>query len=374
MKIIILKENLVKGLSIVNRFTTKSITLPILNNILLSTESNFLKISATNLEIGINFWSLAQIEEKGEVSVQGKIFQDVISLINSNQINIREHNLNIEIESKKYKTKLKGRDPKDFPIIPKIETKKPFTVNSKNLASGLEEVIDNVSVSQARPELSGILFKIEGDILKLVSTDSFRLSEKKISLKESIKESSSFILPARTARELINIIGNYSNEIRIYIGENQVMFEGQMEEVDHPFFQVVSRLIDGEFPDYEKIIPQKFQTKIIIKKDVLLNEVKKASIFANKINEVHIRVNKEKGELKITAQNPEVGESVSSVECQVEGVDIEISFNYRFLISGLTNIRTPEVSFSLTNSEGPAVLSPLGAKDFFYIVMPIKSS
>lgn len=374
MKIIILKEDLLKGLSVVNRFTTKSFTLPVLNNILISADNGFLKLSATNLEIGIRYWILSQVEEKGELLIQGKTFLDLVNLNTSHKITLKNKERDLLIETPNYKTKIKGENPSDFPIIPDVKTEKFIIVSNKEIAEGLSQIIDNVSPSQTRPEISGVFFNLKKEKLKLVSTDSFRLSEKEVSVKEKNTKDFSFILPARTARELINILGNKNGDLIIYITENQVVFENKMDEVDHPLFQIVSRLIEGDFPDYEKVIPQDFQTKIIVKREIFLNEIKKASLFVNKINEVKLKIEPSQKKVSIISQNPELGESFSQIICQVEGKPLEISFNYRFLVSGLSNIKKPEISFSFTGKEGPALMRAIGEEEFLYIVMPIKST
>lgn len=374
MKVIILKEDLLKGLSVVNGFTTKSFTLPVLNNILISTEKGFLKLSATNLEIGIRYWVLSQIEEEGILLTQGKTLLDLINLNNSPKITLKNKERDLLIESPNYKTKIKGENPADFPIVPEVKTKKFIIVSNKEVSDSLSQVIDNVSPSQTRPEISGVFFNFKKGKLKIVATDSFRLSEKTISIKEDNTKDFSFILPARAARELINILGEKEGDLIIYISENQVAFENKMLEADHPLFQIVSRLIEGDFPDYEKVIPQEFQTKIVAQRNLFLNEIKKASLFANKINEVKLKIEPTKKRVSIISQNPELGESFSQIVCQTKGKPLEVSFNYRFLLSGISNIKKPEVSLSFTSKEGPALLKPVGAEDFLYIVMPIKST
>ncbi len=374
MKVNILREDIKKGISIVGRATSKSFTLPVLSNILISAEKNFLKLSATNLEIGIKYWILAKIEKEGKLLVPAKTINSLISFIDTPQVEILGDKKDLLLQTKNYKTKIKGLNPEDFPIIPKVENDKYVEVLNKTLVESLDQVVESASLSNTRPEISGILFKFEKDSLKIVGTDSFRLAEKTITLKQGI-ENASFILPQRTARELSGILSeNPEKNLKIYISNSQVIFENEMEETEHPLLQIVSRLIEGEFPNYQEIIPQEFKTEIVIKKDDFMREIKKASVFVNKINEVRFRVSPDNNSLEIVAQNPEVGNSRSIIKGEIKGVKMEASFNYKFLLNGLSSIKTPELKFLLTSEEGPAIMRPVGKEDFFYIVMPIKSA
>lgn len=374
MKCIILKEDFKKGLNIVSRITSKSVTLPILENILFSIEKNFLKLSATDLEIGIKYWILSKTEKEGNVLVSAKIINSLINYLKSQKITLTSKEKDLLIEEENLKTKIKGLDPNDFPIIPKIETNKTLEIEGNTLAEGLSQVIENVAFSQTRPEISGILFTFENKLLKLVGTDSFRLGEKRIPLENSLEEKYSFILPQKTARELINVLSGERRPVKIFFSPVQIMFERKMEELDHPSFQIISRLIEGEFPNYEQIIPKEFKTEIFIEKETLLREIKKASLFASRINEVKFKINPQKKEMEILAQNPEIGESKSFLKGEMKGEEIIVSFNYKFLIDGLEQIKTQKVFLGISGEEKPTILKPIKEETFLYVVMPLKTT
>ena len=235
-------------------------------------------------------------------------------------------------------------------------------------------MVDVASPSQSRPEISGIYFIFSKNTIKMVATDSFRLAEKTILLDNPVKRDINFILPQKPAREIINILDGKEGKVKIYFSPNQTMFEFPMADASHPQVQIVSRLIEGEYPNYEEIIPKKFKTHITVKRDEFLNQIKTASLFSGKINEVKVSVDINAKEVRVFAQDPDIGESQSSISAKVEGEDIEVSFNHKFLIDGLLNIKSSEIVFDLSKEEGACVLRPVGEASYIYVVMPIKST
>ena len=207
----------------------------------------------------------------------------------------------------------------------------------------------------------------------MVATDSFRLAEKTIILEKFIDKEVSFILPQRSVREVLNILDGKTGTVKILFSNNQVLFEFPMKEVKHPLIQIISRLIDGDYPNYQDIIPSKFKTKVVLKRDEFLNQLKTASLFSDKNNEVKISVNKEDEEIEILSKNPNIGENKSNISAKINGDSISVSFNYKFLIDGLSNIKSSEVEFSVSKEEGACILKPVGDFSYIYVVMPIKS-
>jgi len=374
MKLAILKENFLTSLNIVNRATSRSITLPILNNVLLSAEKSFLQLAATDLELGIKCWSLAKVEREGAITVPAKFLISLLSFIPDDKINLEVKNNILSLEGENYKNQLKGIRAEDFPIIPGVKSDKSLEIKSQTLAEGLSQVIDTASPSQARPEISGVYFSLAKDSIEIAATDSFRLAEKKIPLaKFPFEQRFSLIVLQKTIREIINIFSENPGRLKIYFSPNQIMFESKMAEVSHPQVQIVSRLIEGEYPNYKEIIPKEFKTQLILQKQEFLNQIKTASLFSGKINEIKLRIDPKQGVLEIFAQNPDLGQSRSQLKSKIKGDKIETSFNYRFLVGGLVNIKSREVIFELNGEEGPGVLKPAGDESFIYVVMPIKS-
>jgi DNA polymerase-3 subunit beta len=380
MNLFILQEKLKEGLNAVERIVSKSLTLPVLNNVLIKTDKNFINLAATDLEIGINWWSLAKIEKRGEIAIPISLLSGLFSLLPKKQINLQIKDGFLQVECDDFETKLKGVSAEEFPIIPQISTEDYIELDSSIFCQGLAQVADVAVVSQARPEISGVYFSFFRDVIKLAATDSFRLGEKTLSLgktgikiKDSDKEVS-FILPQKTAKEIINIFGEKEEKIRIYFSPNQVMFEDQMTETVHPRVQMVSRLIEGEYPAYQEIIPKKCETQVILSRGEFLNQIKIASLFSGKISEIKFKVDPKKSGVEISSQNADLGEHRSFLAGKVKGEAVEVSFNHRFLADGLLNIKSSEIVFELSKEEGPAVLKPVGDQSYLYVVMPIKAS
>jgi DNA polymerase-3 subunit beta len=370
MKVKILKESLLKGLDIVTRVSLKRVSLPILSTCLIETEKNFLKISATNLESGIIWWGLAKIEEEGKTCVEAKFFSNVISNLKEETLTLQTENYILKIEDKNVSLKIKGVNPEEFPIIPQKDSLEKISLNSEKLCESLRKIIGIPSPSLGRPEISGILFSFERDILRLVATDSFRLAEKKIRLSTPLSKSYSLILPQSAAKEIIGIFGKEEGEINIYLTPSQIFVESLARELPHPKILFTSKLIEGEYPNYQEIIPKKFKTKVHLGREEFLSQIRTASLFSGKINE--IKLNIKEGEVEILSQNPDYGEFKSKIFSKTEGESISISFNYKFLIEGISSFEEREFDFLFTDPEGPAILKP--SEDYFYILMPIKAS
>ena len=376
MKVSILQEKLKKGLSITERVSSKSLTLPILNNTLISTNKNFLNLSATDLEIGINWWALSKIEKEGKIAVPSRLLLSFINLLPNSQIDlsVKENDLNIKCDN--YETKIKGFSSEDFPLIPKVNKEDFVSIQGSGFCKSLAQLVDIVLPSTTRPEISGIYFKVQKDLLTIAATDSFRLGEKKISLagEKKINQEYSLIIPQKTIREIINIFGEKEKDLKIYFSPNQIMFEYLMEEASHPEVQVISRLIEGEYPNYKEIIPSKFTTQLILNKEAFVNQIKSASLFSGKVNEVKFKTNSKKNEIEILSQSIDIGDHKSSLLGKIEGDDLEISFNHKYLLDGLSNIKSSDVSLELSGDSGPGVLKPVGDDSYLYVVMPIKAS
>jgi len=376
MKISVLQEKLKKGLNITERVSSKSLTLPILNNTLISTDSNFLNLSATDLEIGINWWTLSKTEKEGKIAIPSRLLLSFVNLLPNRQIDISTKDNDLNIECDNYKTKIKGFSSEDFPLIPKVNKEEFISVQASGFCKSLAQLVDIALPSTTRPEISGIYFKFQKDLLTMAATDSFRLGEKKVFLKgeKSISQEYSLILPQKTIREIINIFGEREKDLKIYFSPNQTMFEYLMEEASHPEIQVVSRLIEGEYPNYKEIIPSKFTAQLTLNKEDFVNQIKSASLFSGKVNEVKFKTNAKKNEIEILSQSVDVGDYKSSITGKVEGDDLEISFNHKYLLDGLSNIKSSDVLFELSGDSGPGVLKPVGDDTYLYVIMPIKAS
>lgn len=373
MKVEILKENLKSGINVTERIAGKNLSLPILNNILINTEDSFLNLISTDLELVIKIWILSKIVKNGKVVIPAKLFSSFISSLPNDKVLIESKDNNLYIECNKLKTNIQGYNPEEFPIIPDFKEIDSLEIDNQIICQAISQVVDIPISSQSRPEISGIYFLFSKNNIKIVSTDSFRLAEKTVNLEKSIKGDYSFILPQKSAREILNILDGKSGNIKIYFSNNQVLFELPMEEVKHPLIQIISRLIDGDYPNYQDIIPNKFKTSVTLKRDEFFNQIKTASLFSDKNNEVKISVDKDNKEVEILSKNPNIGENKSNISGKIEGDSISVSFNYKFLIDGLSNIKSSEIIFDISKEEGACILRPVGDFSYTYVVMPIKS-
>ncbi len=371
MKIICLQENLKNGLNAAERIIGKSLTLPILNNLLLKAEKGRLRISSTNLEIGINYWISGKIEKDGEITVPAKVLSSIVNNLPNKKIELEAKDNTLNLKCENYKAKIKGQDAKDFPIIPKIQSQTTCSVGQEALRAGLSQVAGMAALSESRPEISGILFDFSKNVLKLVATDSFRLGEKTIFTENSFQ--AAVIVPQRTALELIRILSEKMEleekkaTVNLVLSPSQVMF-------DLGHVQLISRLIDGQYPPYQQIIPTNFQASAIVEREEVLKTVKIASLFSSKINDIQLIVSPAKKIIEIFAQSADVGENRSQLKAESEGKQLEVVFNWRYILDGLNNINSNKILFKLNNETSPTVIKPVGDESYLYVVMPIKSA
>lgn len=364
MKFLCVKENLGKALALAERFTGKNLTLAILGNVLLKAEENVLRVSATNLEYGVEIVVPGQVSRPGLVSVPAKILNSLVQSGQEGKLELEEKQGNLFVKTDTRDIRINGTPPDDFPLIPKIKKTSTFTIDSSFLEHGLGKVLPSVSSSEFKPELNGVLFKIAGKTLRLAATDTFRLAEKTLELSaKSEGESFSFILPQRVSQELSRIAG--SDEVRVSLGENQVMFEiGGIK--------IISRLIEGNFPEYSAIIPKDFETSAFLDLPEFIDIVRSSSIFASKLQEVKLEVRGKN--LEVTTLNPEVGEYKTKLSISTTGKDITISFNFRYLLDGLNSLDEKEFFLGLNSENNPALLRNKNDSSFLYVLMPIRLS
>ncbi len=373
MQFISLQENLKRSLNIVGHATSKNINLPILNNILIRTENGNITLIATNLEIGVTNQLRGKVEKDGEFTVDSKLISEYVNLLSSGEkVLIEKDGNELKVESGKYKTKIKGEDTKEFPLIPSVIKDKPYSCKADKLKEALNSVIFAVSNSENRVELGGVLFSFSGKKLSLAATDSYRLAESIIDISsDNEDEEKKVIVPAKTAAELLRIINsvdpaafNDSGEVKICLSDNQILFS--VDSTD-----LVSRLINGHYPDYKQIIPNHSQTKVKVDKGELLRAAKATALFSKAgVNDITLCF--VKGRVTVSAYSGASGESQADVEAEIEGDDNEVTINYRYLIDGLNNISGEIACLELINNNSPCLLKSIEDNGYLYIVMPIK--
>ena len=362
MKIIVNQKNLKKAVGLVEKVVSKNLSLPILGNILIKTENARLRLSATNLELGVNALIGVKIEEVGEITVPARIFSDFINAVQDEKITLVTKNNILTINSEHYKTSILGFDSKDFPIIPKIKSETIVSIPANVLKGSLIKVLDSMAVSETRPELAGILIQIKENQCVFVSTDVFRLSE--VTIPVSASSPVSIIVPRNTVAEIVRMCSDIEGDIQIKYTDNQVAFIADDTEL-------ISRVVDGTYPPYKNIIPEKFISRVLIKRTEFENSTRLAGLFASSISDVKITCSEDK--LTITAKNSEKGDIETDIPAVLKNEPFDLLLNYRYLLDGLKNISDNEVIMEFTGAGSPLVIRPGSDKSFIYLIMPLRN-
>ncbi len=371
MKIVCAQADLERALSIVSKAITPNSTLPVLNNILLKAEENKLFFAATNLEIAIEYFIPAEVKGEGSITIPAKLIGSYVSLLRDEKVEISTvENDTILVASKSSQTKIKGINASEFPVIPQVEKENTIQIDAKSFDEGVAQTVFAAATNTSRPILAGVLFDVSKDTLKLVATDSYRLAEKVLELKEKSQLTIQCVIPAKTVTELGKILSRLNEkQIEINFSKNQVLFV--MGDV-----KLMSRLIEGKFPPYEKIIPPETKTKIEIKVEELTNVVRRVSLFARENNNSIKLSATNDGKLSISTDETKVGEEKAELTVNVQGENNKISLNAQYLLDVLNYIQSERISFEIEDKLSPAVVRPVfepsKTANYVYIIMPLK--
>ena len=372
MNIIINQKKLSQAVKNAERIISRNSSLPILQTLLLRAEKESLKVSATNLEIGVNYYVGAKINEPGIISVPAKIFSDFISNVQDEKLEISTKGNVMNINSDKYKTQILCFNADDFPIIPQNKNKETLKIKQDILKKSLLNVIDSASLSDTRPELNGVYINFENNKLILAATDSYRLAENITEIVNLVERT--LIMPRNTALELIRALDDSQTDISLSFSDNQIF-------IGNDNFEMISRLIDGKFPDYKNLIPDKFISLARVQKDELEKGIKIASVFSSNIFDIKIKVEDKKA--FISAKNSDRGETNATLVCELKNEPFELTANYTYILEGLKSINTESVLIKFTGDGGPLVIKPAASStiqeriddknSFTYLVMPMRS-
>ena len=372
MRVSCLQENLAKGLSMVGRAVATRSTLPVLSNVMLSTNNGRLKLSATDLEIGISCWIGAKVEEDGAITVPARSFIDLVNSLPPERIDmeliVRTQTLNLKCA--RYEANLKGIDAQEFPLIPSAEEGEgQITLEAAAFREMIEQVVFAAATDESRPILTGVLAEFEGKQLTLAAADGFRLSVRTTELPAE-SEPASIIIPARALAEVARISADEETiALIIASSRNQVLFHT-------PNVDLVSQLIEGNFPDYRQIIPKSYATRTVVDTNSFLRACKTANIFArDAANIVRLQIvpggELAPGHMTVAATSAELGDNVGELDASVEGDEIEIAFNVKYLIDVLSVMDTAQVALETTTPSSPGVIRPVGDLDFVHVIMPM---
>jgi len=365
VKLSLTQENLARALGSVGRLVSARASLPVLSNILLCTDGNRLRLSATNLEIGINYWVGSKVEQEGSLTVPARLLTDFVTSLPAGVINLESSGAILTISSPHFESKINGLAADDFPTIPQITDEPAVRLSSAVLKEALSRVVIAASLDEARPVLAGVYLRAENGELVVAATDSYRLAEKRLQLPDG---STAFqvIVPARTIQEVLRLLGDVSDEVEIYLDDTQVMFRlGDVE--------LVSRLIEGRFPPYQQIIPTRAESSFDIDTAEFARLVKVAGLFAREsAGSVRLAI-REDGEIAVSSADSEVGGNKSTAECEVAGGDNEVSLNARYLQDATTVMKSARMRFSMTDKLSACVLAPADDDSYVHVIMPLRT-
>jgi DNA polymerase-3 subunit beta len=370
VKLSVMQENLARGLSVVSRAVSSRSTLPVLANVLLRTEDAGLKLTATNLEIGITYWVPGKIDTDGATTVPARLLTDLVgSLPSAERVDLELQGADtLHLLCGRFATHVKGIDADEFPAIQTAGERPTTRVSQKVLRRALDETTFAAASDEARPILTGVLARFEGSRLTLAAADNYRIAVRTIDILDPV-ESASVVIPARALAELGRVLADTDDPVELVLSQarNQVLFH--LEGID-----VVSRLIDGQFPNYQTVIPAAHATRVELDREELLRAVRPAALIASSsANIVKLQVGDEGAGVTVTAA-AEVGDYTGDVEATVEGDSTTIAFNARYLNDVLANVDADRFSVELNGPLSPGVFRPVGDDDYVHVVMPVRTT
>ena len=372
MKVTCLQENLARGLQIAGRAVSTRGSLPILGNVLLRTENGRLKLTATNLEVGINVWVPAKIDDEGSITVPAKLFTDFVNSLPPGpaELSLNVRTKTVHLKSGPYEANFKGMDADEFPIIPVAPDKVTTRLTKSTLRRMIGEVAFVATTDDSRPVLTGVLTTFEGDKITMAAADPYRLSVRTGSLLQKVDTKLEVIIPARSLLEVQRIIDDSEDPVDIFVTPNgsQVIFH--TDEAD-----LVSRVIEGQFPNYRQVIPSaKAATTIVAQREELLQATRLASLFArDSANMLRFQVDPAaQPPLVISANAAEVGDNTAKVDATVSGQNTTIAFNSRFIADALGSLTAPEIKLELGGPLAPGVVKIVGDESYLHVVMPLR--
>jgi DNA polymerase III subunit beta len=350
-----------------DKIVGKNITLPVLAGFYLNARQNSLVIKATNLDIGISLILPVKVVEPGIVVVPAHVISSFVSsLVKDRNITLNTKNQVLEIKTANTKTSIKTLPSEDFPVIPEIDDVVAFSIPTRDFVFGIKSVIYAAATGSIKPELSSISITYEEGFLVFAATDSFRLAEKKIRVKK-VPHFKQILIPQKNAIEIIKIFDQSDEDISISIEEHQMALRVKN-------IYLMSRVIEGTFPDYRQIIPKENTSKVVLLKQDLINSLKTSLIFSDTFNQLTLKISPKAKSFEVESKNSTVGESTHTVEAILEGDDIAINVNHHYLIDCFQSITTDSVSLSFGGQAKPIIIQGVGDTSFLYLVMPMNQS
>jgi len=373
MRLSCLQENLNRGLSVVGRAVATRTTLPITNNVLLTVDQSRLKLAATNLEMAISCWIGAKVEEEGAITVPARLLAEFVNSLPSDRVDISlsPRTKTLGLKCARFEARISGVDAKDFPPIPKIDDGITTKVEVEALRQGINQVVFAAATEESRPVLTGVDAQFDGDLLTLAAADGFRLAVLKLPIAAPISQETEVIIPSRTLAELNRLMAEQEEAVEITINPNKSQALFRLKNIE-----LVSQLVQGTFPNYAQLIPQSYNTRMVVSVAEFLRAAKTASIFARDGSGIVRLVITPGGELTpgkvtVSARSEEIGDDVGEIDATVEGEEAKIAFNGKYLIDVLSVLHEAQVALETTNPSSPGVIRPVGADNYLHVIMPM---
>lgn len=363
MKLKVTQENLNKALGLVARVASSRGTLPILSNVLLKIEGNRLGISATNLDIAISCQLGAQVQSEGALTVPARLLQDFINGLPSGVIELEQEDQRLKITTDSYKSVINGVAADEFPVMPAIEGGTTWQVAGPTLKKALQQVLMAASGDESRPVLTGVYFHTVDGVLYMAATDSYRLAEKRLT---QVKENVQLLIPATALHDVLRIINDFEGDLTVVHDDQQVQFRaGDVE--------LVARLIEGNYPDYRKLIPATFATTATLSRTELVNITKVSSLFAREsAGSIVVSVDEPSESIWIHAVASQLGENNATLKIAAKGSG-SITLNSRYLLDALQAMDAKTIQLGFNGKLEAAMLTDVDSDDYLHIIMPLKS-
>ena len=373
MNVSVMQENLARGLGVVGRAVSSRATLPVLANVLLKTENAGLKLTATNLEIGINCWVPGKVTDEGEITVPAKLLTELVSSLPNQKIDLvfSAKDRTLKVSSGGSRSSIKGIEADEFPVVAAIGDTPVSSADSRALREALGEVVFAAASDESRPILTGVLTRLAGDQITLAAADNYRIAVRSLALAKPVSPEITIVVPARSFAELVRIMPDAEEAIEITVTPNKSQVLFHINGID-----LVSRLIEGQFPNYEPVIPTSHTSRAVLDREAFLAGARRASIFArDSANIVKIEIGGEAGEgVSITAHAADVGDAADALEATVEGQPTSIAFNARYLIDVLSNLGAEQAALELSGPLAPGVIRGVGKDDYVHVIMPVRTA
>jgi DNA polymerase III subunit beta len=372
MKFTCTKENLANVLGLTSSLASKQSHLPILQNILINATDSKVEMLATNLEMAVHASLRAKVDEKGSFTVPAKTLADYVNLLPEEQVEVSLVENELVVSCGSSSTKIKGSPADEYPVMPEVEDINTYTIEVTRLRDGLSKTVVAAAKNEIRPELSGVyagFFTERFGGLVLAATDSYRLAEANVVVAQGDKEIKA-IIPSRTVYEMVRLLSlakgsDAETQVRLFVSENQIAMR-------YGNFEMTSRLVDGNYPDYVQIIPAEFKTTSVVPLDILTKKIKAAALFTTTgVNAVSFDLNSSDKTLGVSSTSTQTGAHDSKIDAEVTGEENSILLNHRYVLEGLAQL-DEEVEFRVNSSDAPCLFAGKGNKDYLYIVMPIR--